>query len=64
MKVLRDGKEIKDAVVIYDVAGRADSIRIKNTFYDIKAFQLVEPKIEEKTKDTKEIKAVQKTPKK
>ena len=52
MKILQDGKEIKDAEVIYDTTGRPDSVRIKGIFYDINAFELVDTKDVVKTKDT------------
>jgi len=51
MKVLRDGKEVKNAEVIYDTTGRADSVRIDGVYYDINAFELVDTKAKEKTKE-------------
>jgi hypothetical protein len=52
MKILKDNEEIKDAEVIYDTTGRADSIRIKGVFYDINAFELVDTKDVVMTKST------------
>lgn len=52
MKILKDGKQVDDAEVIYDTAGRPDSVRIKGVFYDINAFELVDTKDVVKTKDS------------
>jgi hypothetical protein len=54
MKILKDGKEIKEGEVIYDVTGRPDSIRIDGVFYDINAFELVDTKDVVKTKGNEE----------
>lgn len=51
MKILLDGKEVKDATIVYDVTGRPDMITVKGVFYDINAFELVDTVPVVKTKN-------------
>lgn len=54
MKILRDGKEVKDAKVIYNAYGGIDVVQVEGVSYDPKAFEFEEPKVQEKTKGSEE----------
>lgn len=53
MKILRDGKEQKDAQVQYDTNGTAVSVLQDGVVYDVKAFELVEGDTKVVNKDDK-----------
>ena len=52
MKVFQNGKEVKDATVVYGIAGEPSLVRIKGDAndYDAAAFTFEEAKTEKKTK--------------
>lgn len=54
MQIFKDGKEIKNAKVIYNAFGSPDTVRIDGVHYAPSAFEFKEPKVEEKTKDSEE----------
>lgn len=61
MKVLKDGKEVKDAQVVFDSAGRPVFVRSDGVQYDAGAFEFRDSTPTEKTATTKETKEVTKT---
>lgn len=65
MKILKDGKEVKNAKVIYDGNGNAVNVQQDGVMYDIKAFELVEgdTKVVKKDSQNKQSKKVVDEPK-
>lgn len=55
MKVLRDGKEVKNAVVIYSgvVKGMPELVRIDGVNYDAKVFEFQDEETQTKKKEVK-----------
>lgn len=53
MKVLRDGKEVKDAIVSYFADGTPDVVTVKGVNYDPSAFTFEGGKTQTKTKASK-----------
>ena len=67
MKVLRDGKEVENAQVIFRSSGEIDTVRINGVHYDPSVFDFKDAELKERTKDGKEEQAkkpVEKTAKK
>lgn len=62
MKVLRDGKEVKNAVVAHDISGTPVEVRVNGVVYDAAAFTFEDEKQEKQTKpaDTKKTSKVTK----
>lgn len=51
MKILKNGKEVKDATVFYQSNGSAAYVQIDGVNYDMKAFEIVNDDVEKKTAD-------------
>ncbi len=60
MKIYRDGKEVKDAEIIFDVKGRPAFVRQDGVNYDTGAFEFEDTEGVEKTKTAVENQEVNK----